>query len=72
MRPELTLIQLLDNYLHKRLSKADRREAEVRLLWDQELQQQLEAQKVAHQALRLAGRKQLRHELETIHKRLFG
>jgi hypothetical protein len=72
MRPQLEIIQLLDNYLHQRLPEAERQAVEVRLLWDQDWQQQLAAQQLTYRALRLAGRKQLREELNTIHTRLFG
>lgn len=72
MRPELTIIELLDHYLHHRLPETDRMEVDVQLLWDQHWQQQLRAQQVAYQALRLAGRQQLRRELGAMHTRLFG
>ncbi len=72
MRPELEEIQLLEAYLANSLPEAQRIEVEVRLLWDQEWQSKLSYQQLAYQAIRCAGRKQLRKELESIHARLFG
>jgi hypothetical protein len=72
MRPELETIQLLEGYLRGTLAEAQRVEVEIRLLWDRDWQQGLAAQQTAYQALREAGRKRLRQELNTIHARLFG
>ncbi|MFD1143164.1 hypothetical protein ACFQ4C_18700 [Larkinella insperata] len=72
MRPELEEVQLLEAYLQGSLSEEQQLEVSVRLLWDQDWQQKLAAQKRAYQALRLAGRQQLRHELDFIYVRLFG
>jgi hypothetical protein len=72
MRPELEEIQLLEAYLANTLSEAQRIDVEVRLLWDQEWQRKFSYQELAYQAIRYAGRKQLRRELDSIHARLFG
>ncbi|RRB07295.1 hypothetical protein [Larkinella rosea] len=72
MRPELEEVQLLESYLQGNLSEEQSLDVSVRLLWNQEWQQKLAAQKLAYQALRLAGRQQLRRELDAIYVRLFG
>ena len=72
MRPELEEMQLLEAYLANTLSETEQIEVEVRLLWDQEWQQKFSYQELAYRAIRCAGRKQLRKELESIHARLFG
>ncbi|MGA0556764.1 hypothetical protein ACO2Q8_08950 [Larkinella sp. VNQ87] len=72
MRPALEEVQRLDAYLHETLNEEQRMEVEIRLLWDRDWQWKLAAQKLAYQALRLAGRRQLRRELDGMHTRLFG
>ena len=72
MRPELEEIQLLEHYLSGRLGEEQEQELEIRLLWDQEWQQQVAQQQLAYRAIREAGRQQLRHELQAIHQKLFG
>jgi signal-transduction protein with cAMP-binding, CBS, and nucleotidyltransferase domain len=72
MRPELEEIQLLEHYLSGRLGEEQEQELEIRLLWDQEWQQQVAQQQLAYRAIREAGRQQLRHELQVIHQKLFG
>ena len=72
MRPELEEVQLLEAYLHGTLPEEQRIDVSVRLLWNPDWQQKLAAQKLAYQALRLAGRQQLRRELDAIYVRLFG
>lgn len=72
MRPQLEEIKLLETYLAGTLAEEQRIEVEIRLLWDQEWQSQLNHQELAYQAIRCAGRKQLKNELEAIHARLFG
>jgi hypothetical protein len=72
MRPELEDMQLLEAYLHNKLDNQRRIEVEIRLLWDIECQSKLASQKRAYQALRQAGRQQLRSELQEIHFKLFG
>ena len=71
MRPQLEEIRLLEAYVQGTLSEEQRIESEIRLLWDQEWQGQLAAQQLAYRALHLAGRGQLRRELNAIHARLF-
>jgi len=72
MRPELEEMQLLEGYVQKTLAEEQRIDVSIRLLWDQVWQRNLAAQQTAYRALRLAGRQQLRHELNAIHARLFG
>jgi hypothetical protein len=71
MRPELERIQLLDDYLHQRLSPAQAADLEVRLLIEPGLYDELEAQKQVYGLLQTRGRQQLRRELEQIHQRLY-
>lgn len=72
MRPELEEVHLLEAYLQGTLSEEQQLDVSVKLLWNQDWQQKLTAQKLAYQALRLAGRQQLRRELDAIYGRLFG
>ncbi|MBN8822850.1 MULTISPECIES: hypothetical protein [unclassified Spirosoma] len=72
MRPLLTEVQLLENYLKGTLPEDQQLDVEIRLLWDQDVQQKLANQQLAYKTLRLFGRRQLRAELEAIHVRLFG
>ncbi len=72
MRPALEEIRLLEDFVSDKLSEQQRIDVEVRLLWDQNWQSTLKAQQLAYQALRLAGRQQLRRELRAIHAQLFG
>ncbi|UFH57904.1 hypothetical protein [Spirosoma sp. KNUC1025] len=72
MRPLLDEVQLLEDYHKGTLPEDQQLDVEVRLLWDQELQQKLARQQRAYKVLRMYGRRQLRAELEAIHVRLFG
>ncbi|MDJ1501660.1 hypothetical protein [Xanthocytophaga agilis] len=72
MRPELEEVKLLEEYVQERLTEDQQQNTSIRLLWDKVWQHKLIAQKTAYKALRLAGRQQLRSELESIHSRLFG
>ncbi len=72
MRPELEEIKQLEDYLKNNLPEEQTEDIEIRLLWDQNWKQALEQQKLAYQALRLAGREQLRKELKAIHHQLFS
>ncbi len=72
MRPELEEMQTLENYLQGSLPRKKHREISIRLLWDRIWQRNLADQKTAYRALKLAGREQLRQELNAIHNRLFG
>lgn len=72
MRPELEEMQLLENYVQGTLAEDQQMNVSIRLLWDRLWQRKLADQKTAYQALRLAGRQQLRQELNSIHSRLFG
>ncbi|PSR56859.1 hypothetical protein AHMF7605_26845 [Adhaeribacter arboris] len=72
MRPELEEIKQLENYLKNNLPEEQTLELEIRLLWDLDWQRALAQQKLAYQALRVAGREQLRKELKAIHQRLYS
>ncbi|QMU27826.1 hypothetical protein [Adhaeribacter radiodurans] len=72
MRPELEEIKRLEDFLKNSLPEEQTVDLEIQLLWDQDWQRSLAQQKLAYQALRVAGREQLRKELQTIHQRLFS
>lgn len=72
MRAELEEIKHLEAFLQGKLPKEEELSIEIRMLWDQAYKQQVTQQQLSYQAIREAGRKQLRQELQTIHKRLFG
>ena len=71
MRPELENIKLLEAYITGTLPEEQAIDTEIRLLWDGQWQQNLAAQRVSYEALREAGRQQLRLELKAVHTRLF-
>ncbi|GEO04838.1 hypothetical protein AAE02nite_25020 [Adhaeribacter aerolatus] len=71
MRPALEEIKTLEAFIAGALPEENRQEIEIRLLWDQDLQQKLGLQQIAYRSLREAGRAQLRQELKSIHARLF-
>lgn len=72
MRPELEEIQLLEDFLESKLGEEQEQEVGIRLLWDLEWQQKVAQQQLAYHALHMAGREQLRRELQAIHQKLFG
>jgi hypothetical protein len=72
MRLELEEIQLLEDFLGGKLAGEEEQEAEIRLLWDLGWQQKVAQQQRAYHAIRMAGREQLRRELQAIHQKLFG
>jgi hypothetical protein len=71
MRPALEEIKKLEAFISGTLPEESQQETEIRLLWDQELQQKLALQQITYRALREAGREQLRQELKLIHARLY-
>jgi anti-sigma factor RsiW len=70
MRKELREIQHIEHYLSGRLSAEEARTFRIRLRTDRELQQQLARQTQTYRLIRQYARRQLRRELETIHRRL--
>ncbi len=72
MRPELENIKKLEDYVGGYLPEDQAQDMEIRLLWDQSWQMALSQQQVAYQAIKAAGRQQLRAELKIIHARLFS
>ncbi|RDC64219.1 hypothetical protein [Adhaeribacter pallidiroseus] len=72
MRPELEDIKQLEDLVNGSLPEEQAQDLEIRLLWDQSWQLALRQQQVAYQAIRAAGRQQLRAELKSIHARLFS
>ncbi|MGI4834939.1 MAG: hypothetical protein ACRYFK_15910 [Janthinobacterium lividum] len=72
MRPDLERLHLIEQQLLQgpaALSAADWR---LRQLLDADLAADAQVQQHLYQGLRLAGRQQLRHELQRLHERLYA
>ncbi|MCB2406534.1 hypothetical protein [Hymenobacter lucidus] len=69
MRPALERLQLIEHHLLGRPTAAEAAQWRVQLLTDAELAADAATQQQLYQALHEAGRRQLRHELELIHRR---
>ncbi|MET4076522.1 hypothetical protein [Hymenobacter sp. UYCo722] len=72
MRPELDRLQLIEQQLLRTLAALPADEWRLRQLFDPELAADTAAQRQLYQGLRLAGRRQLRRELQLIHVRLYA
>ncbi|OON66465.1 hypothetical protein [Hymenobacter sp. CRA2] len=74
MRPELTRLARIEQHLLQPNppSPAESAAWQTECLLDPELQADAEAQQQLYQGLQLAGRRQLRRELQGIHHRLYG
>ncbi|HEX8330438.1 MAG TPA: hypothetical protein VF629_23100 [Hymenobacter sp.] len=72
MRSELERLQFIERQLLHRPAALPAHEWNVRLLIDGDLHADTVAQQQLYQGLRLAGRRQLRHELRQIHEQLHG
>ncbi|UOQ78936.1 hypothetical protein MUN84_10660 [Hymenobacter sp. 5516J-16] len=72
MRPALKRLQLIERHLLGHHCAAEAAEWQVQLLTDPELATDTEAQRLLYQGLQLAGRQQLRRELNLIHAQLAG
>ena len=70
MRPELERLHLIEQQLLGTPAALPADEWHLRQLLDGELALDAAAQQQLYQGLRLAGRRQLRHELQLIHERL--
>jgi hypothetical protein len=70
MRPELERLYLIEQQLLGTPAALPADEWHLRQLLDGELASDAAAQQQLYQGLRLAGRRQLRHELQLIHERL--
>lgn len=70
MRPALEYLRQLERYLLGKQTAAEAEAWRVRQLVDSDLAADAAAQQLLYQGLRLAGRQQLRQELELIHARL--
>ncbi|TGE21352.1 hypothetical protein E5K00_13765 [Hymenobacter aquaticus] len=69
MRPALERLRRLEHHLLGRPTAAEAAQWQVQLLTDPELAADADAQRQLYHALREAGRRQLRQELELIHSR---
>lgn len=72
MRPELERLHLIEQHLLGPTTPADAAAWQARLLLDPALREEADAQRQLYAGLRVAGRRQLRHELAGIHDRLFA
>ncbi|RYU78282.1 hypothetical protein [Hymenobacter persicinus] len=70
MRPALDRLQYLEHHLLGRPTPAEAAQWQVQLLTDPNLAADAQTQVQLYQALREAGRQQLRHELRQIHAHL--
>ncbi|WP_139925265.1 hypothetical protein [Hymenobacter sp. DG01] len=70
MRPALDYLRQLERYLLGQPTAAEAEAWRVRQLVDAELAADVATQQLLYQGLQLAGRQQLRQELELIHARL--
>jgi hypothetical protein len=71
MRPELERLHFIEQQLLNTSAAVTAEEWQLRGLLDGELHADAMAQQRLYQGLRLAGRRQLRHELAAIHARLY-
>ena len=73
MRPELARLQRIEQHLLGPAPTADAAAAwRLQQLLDSELAADTEAQRQLYQGLQLAGRQQLRQELQAIHRQLYA
>ncbi|MDO7850908.1 hypothetical protein [Hymenobacter convexus] len=72
MRTELERLRLIEEQLLNGPAALSAEDWQLRHLLDGELAADTDAQQRLYQGLRLAGRRQLRRELRTIHERLYG
>ncbi|GGG38491.1 hypothetical protein [Hymenobacter glacieicola] len=72
MRPALKRLQLIERHLLGHPTATEAAAWQVQLFTDPELATDTEAQHLLYQGLQLAGRKQLRQELDLIHAQLAG
>lgn len=72
MRPELKRLQRIEQHLLGGPQPGQAEEWVLQQLLDADLEADTEAQRRVYQGLYVAGRHQLRQELEAIHERLYG
>ncbi|MGI4864331.1 MAG: hypothetical protein ACRYFZ_10445 [Janthinobacterium lividum] len=72
MRPELERLHLIEQQLLAGPAALSAAEWHLRQLLDGDLAADAEAQQHLYRGLRLAGRQQLRHELQLIHEHLYA
>lgn len=72
MRPELERLRLIEQQLLNGPAALPAEAWHLRQLLDSELATDAEAQRQLYHGLRLAGRRQLRHELRLLHERLYA
>lgn len=72
MRPELERLHLIEQQLRRTPAALPAEEWQLRQLFDGELALDTAAQQQLYHGLRLAGRRQLRRELQLIHVGLYA
>ena len=72
MRPELERLQRIERHVLGEASPAEAATWATECLLDPDLQADAEVQRQLYQGLYLAGQRQLRHELDAIHARLYA
>lgn len=72
MRPELERLHCIEQQLLRTPAAVPAEEWQLRQLMDGELQADAAAQQQLYHGLRVAGRRQLRQELRTLHERLYS
>jgi len=72
MRPELERLQRIEHHVLGASHPDQAAEWALQQLFDAELEVDTQAQQLVYQALHLAGRRQLRQELQQIHEQLYG
>ncbi|MCC3160656.1 hypothetical protein LJ737_25685 [Hymenobacter sp. 15J16-1T3B] len=72
MRPELARLQRIEQHLLGPVPAAEAPAWQLAQLLDPELAADAQAQQQLYRGLQLAGRQQLRRELQAIHHQLYG
>lgn len=72
MRTSLNNIATIEAHLHKKQQATDALLFDAKLLLDDDLQVNVTMQQQVYSMVQQYGRKQLRHELETVHQQLFN
>ena len=73
MRPELARLQRIEQHLLGPAPTAEAATAwQLQMLLDPELAADTEVQRQLYQGLHLAGRQELRRELQALHRQLYG
>lgn len=72
MRTSLNEIQLIENHLFKKLTNEEEVLFQANLLLNGDLPDNVRTQKRVYEVIQAYGRKQIRNELESAHRKLFS